>query len=121
MYLLNNLSFNHGNDDSEESYACISVPDLAPVFLTEPNCPLDTSLDAPPTIKHIQKQVYHLPSLQNLLLIAFLVYSCKAGTWEQSRIPPPFMLGPEVIKLCPFCQLSLNTPPPLGLFPQLLS
>lgn len=53
--------------------ACIFVLGLAPVFLTKPKCPLDTSLDAPPTIKHIQKQVYHLPSLQNLLLIAFLV------------------------------------------------
>lgn len=49
--------------------ACIFVLGLAPVFLTKPKCPLD----APPTIKHIQKQVYHLPSLQNLLLIAFLV------------------------------------------------
>ena len=101
-----------------------SIPDLSTTFLTKSNSLPGISLDVSPTsqIEHSQRQIYPLPPAykthsSSSQLSCLVVEGRNLGVIRNSFLLLP---SPKVIKVCPFCLLSLECVSSF-LFPQLLS
>lgn len=89
----------------------MSIPDLSPTFLTKSNSLPGISLDVSPTSQneHIQRQIYPLPPAYKIhsssWLSCLVVEGRNLGVIQNSFLLMP---SPKVIKVCPFCLLSLE-------------